>query len=81
MIDVSQGSKSAPTSVANCIVDMTVWNHLMIIQKWERPFLSAPSNENMGIINLILPQALHIVFPIDIFFGVNLPGILSSRVQ
>ena len=81
MMDVCQGSKSAPTSVANYIADMAVWNHLMIIQKWERPFLSIPSNENKGIINLILRRALLIVFPIGIFFGVTLPGNLGSRVQ
>ena len=53
----------------------------MKIQKLERSFLSTPSNENIGIINLIMPQALHIIFPADIFFDVTLPGILGSRVQ
>ena len=80
-MDVCQGSKSAPTSVVNCIVDMAVWNHLMIMLKLETPFLSIPSNENSGIINIIFRHALLIVFSIGIFFGVTLPGNLGSRVQ
>ena len=81
-MDIFQASKSPPpTSVANCIVDTTVWNHLMIIQKWERPFLSITSNENKGIVKLILRQALLIVFSIGIFFGVTLRRNLGSREQ
>ena len=53
----------------------------MIILKLETPFLSIPSNENNGIINIIFRHALLIVFLIGIFFGVTLPGNLGSRVQ
>ena len=80
-MDICQVSKSAPTSVASCIVDTAVWNHLMIIQKWERPFLSITSNENKGVVKLILRQALLIVFSIGIFFDVTLRGNLGSREQ
>ena len=53
----------------------------MIMLKLETPFLSIPSNENSGIINIIFRHALLIVFSIGIFFGVTLPGNLGSSVQ